>query len=83
MPTAWRVRAVEEALQAAGCAGEVAACDIYALPTALRTVAIDTLVAEGAGYPMVAVRGEIVSFGGIDLDAIVLAAKGEHRAGDR
>ena len=83
MPPAWRVRVIEAALEQAGLPGTVAECDIYALPAVLRTVAVDTIIAEGAGFPMVAVRGEIVSFGAIDLDAIVLAVRGEHRAGDR
>lgn len=83
MPSAWRVHVIQSALQEAGCTAAVAECDIYALPTALRSAAIDTLLAENASFPMVAVRGEIVSFGGIDLDAIVLAVKGEHRATDR
>lgn len=70
-------------MQREGLSETVAERDIYALPVPLRTIAVDTLIAEGATFPMVAVRGEIVSFGGIDLDAILLAVKGEHRAGDR
>ncbi|MHB8050687.1 MAG: hypothetical protein ACYDHQ_05655 [Coriobacteriia bacterium] len=81
MPTAWRVHVIEAALKAEDLDVAVSDCDVYALPAIERTRVVDVLIAEKTSFPMVLADGAVVCHAGLDLDAIVRAARGAASAG--
>lgn len=76
MPETWRARVLHERLTAYGIAAEVRVSDIYTLEGAERHAALDAVVAEHAGFPMVIVDGCVACHGGIDVDAVMEAVRG-------
>lgn len=81
MPSAWRVRVIDERLRREGIRARLEECDIYSLAPELRHVVLDAVVAVQAGFPMVLVDGEVVSHDGVDLDAVLGAVKEEAARG--
>ncbi len=75
MPDAWRVHVIEERLRAEGLRVPVRECDVYSLPPADRTRAVDVLIAERTSFPMVIVGERVVCHADLDLDAIVRAVR--------
>ncbi|GAB4277112.1 MAG: hypothetical protein Kow0056_08290 [Coriobacteriia bacterium] len=74
MPGAWRVRVVEERLKREGLAAQGREVDFYQMDGAIKDAVLDEYL-KGADLPMVLVDGRVVCTGGIDLDAVVEAAK--------
>lgn len=66
---------MEAALAAEGFRLPVADRDVYSLPGDERTAVVDVLIAEHASFPMVLVHGRVVCHGGVDLAAIIRAAR--------
>lgn len=62
---------ISERLAADGIVADVRVSDVYALEGVERHAALDAVVAEGAGFPMVIVGGTVACHDGIDLDAVV------------
>lgn len=77
MPSTWRVRVIDERLLREGIRARLEECDIYSLRAELRKAVTDAIVAENASFPMVLVDGDVVSHGGVDLDAVVAAVREE------
>ncbi len=82
MPSTWRVHVIEERLSLEGIPAQVSECDVYALPKDERTTVVSTLIAERTSFPMVLVNGAVVSHNGVDLDAVVRAAREQLLEGD-
>lgn len=75
MPAAWRVRVIGERLRAEGIEAVVLARDLLSLEGSERQAALDAMVVRGADVPMVLVDGAVVCSDGVDLDAMVAAAR--------
>jgi hypothetical protein len=75
MPEAWRAHVVRERLAADGIAADVRVSDIYALEGDERHAALDAIITERAGFPMVIVGGTLACHDGIDVDEVVAAAR--------
>lgn len=74
MPGTWRARVVQARLEAEGVAAEVTEQSLFGLEGEERHAALDAMV-RGAEPPFVLVAGVLACSGGIDLDAVVEAAK--------
>ena len=76
MPSTWRAHAIAQRLRREGIRAEVVERDIYSLSGLTRHLVLDEMVFRRRDLPMVLVGAAIVCHDGIDLDAIVDAAKG-------
>ncbi|MDI6712413.1 MAG: hypothetical protein QMD96_04155 [Anaerosomatales bacterium] len=74
MPGAWRARVVQAKLESSGISAQAAECSLFDLHGEERHAALDAMV-RGAEPPFVLVDGALACSGGIDLDAVVEAAK--------
>ena len=75
MPAAWRVRVMNERLRAEGIEASVLERELLSLEGGERQIVLDAMVVRGADVPMVLVDGFVVCSDGVDLDAMVAAAR--------
>lgn len=75
MPGAWRVRVMGERLRAEGIEAVVVECDVFSLEGAERQTVFDAMIDRMADAPMVLVDGVVICSDGVDLDAMVAAAR--------
>lgn len=75
MPETWRAHVLRERLAAEGIEAAVRVSDVYALEGDERHAALDVIVAERAGFPMVLVGGRVACHDGIEVDAVVAMAR--------
>lgn len=74
MPGAWRARVVQARLESSGIPARVVERSLFELEGEERRAALDAMV-RGAEPPLVLVDGALACSGGVDLDAVVEAAK--------
>ncbi|MBF4510394.1 MAG: hypothetical protein ISP10_07980 [Aeromicrobium sp.] len=75
MPETWRAHVLRERLAAECIEADVRVSDVYALEGDERHAALDVIIAERAGFPMVLVGGTVACHDGIDVDAVVAMAR--------
>jgi hypothetical protein len=82
MPSTWRAHVIAQRLQREGVRAEVVERDVYSLTGLARHLVLDEMVFHRHDLPMVLVGAAIVCHDGIDLDAVVDAAKGKSAGAD-
>lgn len=75
MPSAWRAHVIAERLRQEGLRAAVDEFDIYRLPPEMRHLVLDVMVAEHASFPLVIVNQKVASHSGVDLEAVLRAAR--------